>query len=138
MFLFGQECPSHKRLHAHHVEEIAGKAVSDNLLGIADASERVDRVAGYGHFLEDMILILPVGVVWRRDGHYIGVGLRLASPYHDQTAGVLVRERPKQYRAYDAEDRRISSYAEREGKDGDCRKARIIQQHSVTIVDVFQ
>ena len=120
------------RLHAEHLEEVAGgDDARHELCGVARVEARHDA-APAGQSVEGPGVVAQHRVLRVRE-NAAGAAIHV-----DQPLGVRDRQPLEERRVDQAEDRGVRADPEREGEDGGRREARLLPQHARGVAQVLQ
>ncbi len=118
---------SEERLHAQRAKKVRRDCAAAQVFRLAYTGQieipRLER----RHLLEDVVLLLPIKVVWVGHGH-----VRLARigfvQYH-QPAGIVKGQRLEQNGFDDTKNRRVGANTQRQRDNRDGGEARVLREH---------
>ena len=94
----------------------------------------IDRVVG-GDPVQSVVLIFPIDVVSASGGFGFERRDRFGNP--NEPVAVRIGQRPQHHGVHNAENRRIGTNAERQGKHGHQRKGGILAEHPYRVAQVL-
>src|ERR1700683_213690 len=134
----GQKCAPQHRLRFHRREVVGSHQKSVEVLGSLHAAQVSVPPTVCCDVIEDVVLLLPIEKICRRDFVSVEADTWHTLPKSDESGGLRELQRPKHQRVHHAENIRVRTDAQREREDGNSSKAGALAQHSQSETDILE